>query len=199
MFANHQPLISESALASPEGLERVVQFVSLTIQQPIETVPAMLSDILDGIPDAERYLFGSKRLTWAWLAENREQLYSDVWRVLEGQDNAEDALVHLFAQIPGIGVVKSGFCVQLSCGLSGCLDTHNLARYGINPNTYRASRYQKASAALKSRIVSAYNEHCALLGGTARLWDTWCEYVSENRGGKLSAMQISELHLCSIV
>ena len=197
MFNNHQPTIQASALASPHGLERVVQFVSLTIRQPIEIVPDVLQDILDGAPDAERYLFGSKRATFAYAAENREELYADVMALFDSplDDHArEDGIVDRFTRIPGIGLVKAGFVAQLACGVSGCIDSHNLARYGINPNTYRASRYDKASHGLKKSIVRAYHDHVRMLGGTAFLWDSWCDYVAALRGN-MSGHDVSAIHL----
>jgi len=48
----------------------------------------------------------------------------------------EEAVLRGIVELPGFGVVKAGFWVQLACGSVGCLDRHNLRRAGLRENTF---------------------------------------------------------------
>jgi hypothetical protein len=201
LYDTHQKTIGEFARKSPGNMAAVYTFVIATIQQQIETVPTMTIDLLrDG--SASPHAWGWKAQAMDFIRANKVQVYDTSMAIYRGHacpDDCQHELLKYFADLTGLGLAKGGFMVQLCFGLSGCLDSHNIARFGINPNEFRAQRYKNAkSQSLRSEIVRAYHIACSNAGGTRSLWDTWCEYVASLRGGHLTAHEISALHCVAL-
>lgn len=139
-----------------------------------------------------RSIFGHKHDAIAYL----DAFGADLWHSLEYQFElgaSEDLMLRTMLRVPGIGLAKGGFMLQMCYGLSGCLDTHNVTRFGLPER-----RYASGHKDTDTRRASEYNEVCARLGGTAELWDTWCEYLAERDGRYLSAQEVSRLHLAPL-
>jgi hypothetical protein len=195
MFADHQPQISAFARRSPDNFRRVVVFALCTIRRPLRDAAADTRLACEGKPCHS--IFGHKIAGLASV-NKPEGLYEQCERAWACSDHIEDELVHIFQSVPCLGPAKGGFCAQMIYGVSGCLDTHNLARFGLNPHEFRGAeaKYKPATVCAK---ISAYNELCRKLGGTAYLWDSWCEYIAERgTAGTYSADAISALHLAPI-
>jgi len=155
----------------------VGQFVLLTIRQPLHRVAADLAAVRDG---DRRPLWGSKGAGFDYLAANGATLYTDVM-ALEGDADAQLARV---ADVPGLGLVKAGFVLQLAFGVSGCLDSHNINRLGLDTKVLKLAK--SASAKLRAKKAAAYNALCQQLGGTEVLWDDWCDYAYAHGQGNAS-------------
>jgi len=196
MFDTHQKAIGEFARANPANMAKVYTFVIATIQQSIETVPDMTKDMVL-LGSASPYAWGFKADAMDFIRDNADMVFHASMAINANHANPQDAeheLLKFFADLPGLGLAKGGFMVQLCYGLSGCLDSHNLARFNISANDFKASRFKKAkSPALRSDIVQAYHIACHNAGGTRSLWDSWCEYVAGLRDD-LTGYQVSALH-----
>jgi hypothetical protein len=196
MFDVHQKQIGEFARANPDNMRRVYVFVIATIQQSIETVPTMVHDMLQHGTNS-KHAWGFKSEALEFINANAESVYSEAMAIYRGHacpDDAAHELLKYFAALPGLGIAKGGFMVQLCFGVSGCLDSHNLKRFNINPNDFKASRYKNAkSPALRSAIIEAYHAAVSNCGGTAGLWNSWCEYVASLRPS-MTAYDVSAIH-----
>ena len=194
MFSNHQPLIGKSAQSSPAGLARVVQFVSLTIQQTIERVPVDLDVVTKKGVNAP-CLWGMKKSNYEYMQKHSRDLYVNAMAC----NGDATQLVNLFGMLPGLGLVKGAFVAQMAFGVSGCLDSHNLKRFGINPNRYKAGVFKNLKQESQAARIKEYNALIDKCGGTEGLWDSWCNYVAERRSNGTTGEDISALHLAAIV
>lgn len=196
MFERDQPRIAKYAQSSPDGLAEVATFVFLTIQQSIETIPVAMRDVRRA-GSRSRFLWGMKAPAYeAWQAD-KERIHHVSLAIFTGfadPDTVADNLVGWYATMPGMGPVKAGFLVQLAFGMSGCLDTHNLDRFGLDEYVFKSSRYKALRRhAARAKMIRSYNETCDALGGTQALWDGWCTYVAD-KTKHLSPSRVSALH-----
>jgi hypothetical protein len=199
MFHTHNPIIGHWARQSAENLEAVFMFVTATIQQPIEQVPAILADYRENGP-ASKYAWGWKSEALRHYAAHRETIYADLMAIHEGvqeQAGREVALLAYLATLPGLGLVKGAFVAQLAFGVGGCMDSHNMKRFGANAGRFSASAF-KALRTPEARITRIV-EYCALVatvGGGAALWDSWCDYVASLRPDRFAdGSEVSRLHV----
>lgn len=198
MFRTHQKEISQYAQSGPDQMARVITFVYLTIQQSILTLPEQMRSV-DREGTESRFLWGFKLGAYEWLSENKESVYRsvmDTWRGHADPAVAERETLSVFASMPGLGLVKGGFCNQLIFGTTGCIDSHNMKRFGIPESAFHASRFKRAGAKTRQRLLREYADTCADFGGAEGLWDDWCELVGQKYGK--TAHEISALHLEAI-
>lgn len=207
MFKRDQAIIAKFGRASPDNMARVLTFVILTIRQPLTRVGGDLASVVDSQGDGRDIngiLYGFKHHAWVEVWEQRETLYHCAEELAyhsEDNDRLADALVRLFSDIHGIGWIKAGFAAQLLYGVSGCVDTHNLDRYGLNATTFKYRQGQTTKT--KARRARAYNALVNKLGGTEELWDSWCAYVAKGTAihnqGWASADDVSAEHVRAIL
>ena len=192
MFAEHQPQLSRLGRASPDGLLRIATFALCTIRQPLRIACADYKLVRSGDTGS---LFGAKHAGLAYLGRHAPELWEACEYAYEtaDDDTASNLILSTLSRVPMLGPAKAGFVTQMVYGLSGCVDTHNLARFDLplrhfevnkrNPNRVRA-------------IVRDYNAFCRKVGGTAALWDGWCQYLAERDPVNYpSAERVSKLHL----
>jgi len=193
VFADHQPLLARAS-DRPAGFIAIAKFALCTIRMPLHAAVADCRLLLRGETQV-RSIFGTKHRGLDWLDANGADLWDDCKRAYDGHD-AEDTLVELCMSIPGIGPAKAGFIVQMSYGLSGCIDTHNIARFGLGQREFACSRKGTRSA---RKLIARYNQFCYNTGGTAFLWDSWCAYAAERDPVNYrDADYVSALHLAPI-
>jgi hypothetical protein len=177
------------AQTGPAEFSRALSFVLATIQQRLETVPAIMADFEEH-GSRSRYAFGSKAAGLDYLQANRGDLYRDAMACRYD----DKALLALFLQVPGLGLVKAGFACQLFAGSVGCIDVHNIKLYDI-PLAAIQYGYPK-TAAVQTRKQQAYIDLCKGLGGSALLWSAWCDYLAAQRPGRWPAGRaVSEFHV----
>lgn len=219
MYAKHQTFIQNYGAKSPENMARVLRFVVITIQNRLFNCTADMESVdsaLAGIGDFEiatGILYGHKRAAVDYIESEKERLFNLArlaYDSPESERSKSESLLALFCEIPGLGFVKAGFAVQLLFGLVGCLDSHNLERFGINPNKVRSSRFKNAKRpAQKRKVLNEYLDYCENLGGAAGLWDSWCQHLSTRKdetGVKMnhnrplydSAEHVSALHCIAL-
>lgn len=195
MFAKHQKTIAAYAQRDAESFARVMSFVILTVRMPINRVPTDMRD-LDQKGSKSGVLWGWKREAFSYVQDHKERIYSDAMELFAIADpyEAERQLLAYFAELPGFGLVKGGFVVQLAFGLGGCLDTHNVVRFGLNINHFKSTRFKNAKRwSTRYKVVDLYQSLLAAAGGCETLWNEWCSYVAENQGYG-SAFEVSALH-----
>lgn len=184
MYARHVPIISEYMRASPEGFARGVLFVILSIRQKIRNVPAQLEAVTTG--EDTSYLFGHKREAYAYVSENAVAL---LHAVTTAQDECEalDALT----RVPGLGVVKAAFVLQLMGFDVACLDSRNIKREGRNARAFRSDGEQRKTLPSFRRKIELYVGETK--GKAEHYWDTWCADVATEYD--MTADEVSALHL----
>jgi hypothetical protein len=200
MFDTHQPLISKFAIQNEDNFFQVLQFVLLTIQQPLFRAVIDM-DVVNEDGIEARCLWGGKLAAWVKLKEEKTKVYDHCMLLNDVHPNPEHAsseLLGYLASLPGLGLVKGGFVAQLAFGLVGCLDTHNINRYGLKKSSFAAHAYKGArTPQTRHKIVNRYLAVCSTLGGVQGLWDSWCEYVNTStmfRGTYESAEHVSAMH-----
>ena len=201
MFDEHQAKIGRYARRDADSMARVYAFVLMTVQQPLHMMPtAMRSLDTDGVES--RFLWGFKIPAYDFLMENKQAIYDVSMAIYRGHADPElqqHELLRYFAGLPGLGVVKGGFMVQLCFGLAGCIDSHNMARFGIKPSRFKAARFKRAQTKTRNVILRDYFSVIKTNGGCAELWNSWCVYVHKrNPVEYTSAYAVSELHVTAI-
>lgn len=199
MFAEHQPQLSALGRYDADGFERICTFVLLTIRRPLRIVCADYKLVRQGDHSP---LFGSKHAGLAYIRQHKARLLDEcecAYHYAETDIEAENDLLLILIQIPGIGPTKAGFVVQMLYGLSGCIDTHNLARFSLKEKTFYLDKTKPAAMRRRANLIRDYNQFCRKVGGTAALWDEWCAYLAERDPVNYpTAHRVSELHLAPL-
>src|ERR1043166_838292 len=195
MYSQLVPQIAALAGSGPEGLFRVGVFVQATINRHFEVVPMICESMLrEG--SASRFCNPNQRKALDALWERRVALYSGVYHEEHDDDNT---LLALWVNVPGFGVIKGAFVLQLiwaSWGL-GCLDRHHLRLAGLDERKFSSTPTSLKARALR---IAAYVAVCQKLGGAQVLWDKWCEHIAALRPGSFdNAEHVSRLHVdCTV-
>lgn len=203
MFERDQKQIGAFARQSPENMARVYQFVIATVQQALNTVPDILADI-EANGEASRHLWAWKPDAYRHSVEKAQETYDIAMAIYDNIADPEimrhELLLH-FAALPGLGLVKGGFMAQLCFGVSGCIDTHNIRRFDLNPSAFAAARFKNAKTAkTRNLIVETYHAIVDKCGGCASLWNEWCNYVAERQPLNYSSgCEVSALHVTAIM
>lgn len=168
MFATDNPHIGATARQSPSAHAKVCRFVLATIR--VRFLPDVYETFAKDDYTNRKVWFGHKLDGLAYISANEQALYDDA---MAASDDSERIAVYM--RIPGIGIAKAGFICQLVFGSVGCLDSHNLKRFGIPENRFRAKQSPKARAAQ----IDDYVECCKAIGGSEYLWNSWCELIAD--------------------
>lgn len=188
MYATHARAIQAWAQGGtdPARLVAVGGFVLCTIRVPLRRAVAETRALLER-GDASP-LFGWKERGLDTLADRAPELSA-----LIQCGAGRDTLLAEFSRIPGLGLAKAGFVLQLACGVSGCLDTHNLRRFGLRAAAFSVP--DGCTDRLRYAKAAAYHAAIDAAGGTASLWDSWCRYVAEAQPHRYrDAWEVSALH-----
>ena len=193
MFKIHQPKIARFMRKNPDAFARGEVFTLCTIQKHFSGVGNQLKEIeTDGINAV--CLNGPKKRSYKEIIAMKGYLYNKVY-------SKEISLAEKLLEVSGlygIGMVKAGFILQLALGKVGCLDGHNLARFGLSASVFKVNDKMSESTAL--RKANFYIKTCEDLGGSEYLWDSWCRYLADlypkiYRDGE----HVSKLHVDFII
>tara|TARA_R110002020_G_scaffold31157_2_gene97524 strand:+ start:2773 stop:3369 length:597 start_codon:yes stop_codon:yes gene_type:complete len=192
MYKTHQRAIAKFSKESPDNLKWTKALALTSIRQDFWLLRSQLLDLKKyGVQS--KYLFGSKRAGWEYILNNKEILYDKIY---SNKISLAEKLLEV-ASIPNIGLAKGGFILQLTLGKVGCLDTHNLHRFGIPPTVFKLGKLKYNTALRKAEY---YIKTCEDLGGSEYLWNSWCEFVAEKYPWKYkNANQVSKLHVDHIL
>ena len=205
MYAKHQPAIGRWAREQPEHFRDVLRFVVLTIRQPlfnaVADMEALQSDNQYEHGDAVRSaLWGFKGESWAFINTNYERLYhvlEDIYLNADCPLEMEDEMLGFLAtEVPGLGLIKAGFALQIVYGVSGCIDSHNLRRFGLPSRKFDSKgRLHTLKRKTLRKKCREYHDTVREHGGTSGLWDSWCDYVAKKWPSRYrDADHVSELH-----
>jgi hypothetical protein len=189
MYAEHVPIIAAGMRDNHITFVRGALFAVLSARVPFQRVPELLADV-DRNGSQAQSLFAWKWDAYAHLTEHGEQLWGSLCR----STDIADALWSV-TRVPGVGIVKGAFILQLMGFDVACLDTRNIKREGRNPRAYRSDgEAGKATPAFRAKI----DRYIADCGGRAQeYWDTWCNDLGQQYG--TSGEDISRRHLTAII
>lgn len=173
MFAKHQVKIMKWAMKNEDNIFNLILMVSLSIRQPWAVIGKQLQDVQANGSNS-KYLFGSKKDLYSHVMENKQSIFQMLKDTKAGKVSQAECLYNL-TQIPGLGLAKAGFVMQLAIGMAGCIDSHNVTMYGVNPNALKMGKVKAEKALEKAKM---YLDLCEKLGGTEKLWDNWCNFVA---------------------
>ena len=194
-FKIHCIAIVKASQRSADTFANVAIFVLATIQQQFNAMPIQMDSFKrDGINS--RFLFGVKRQGYAFIQENKVNLWRQAKRFTKGEISLEQLIIEYMA-IPGLGITKASFLAQMTVADGACLDSHNLRRLGLSETQFRLAKGLKVETVLQK--IKAYNAVWQSVGDSAYWWDSWCEYLANKRTGTWrSALHVSETHMHAI-
>ena len=171
-----------------EGFNAIATFAILSANQPFVAMKAQMDGVrMNG--DLSVYLYGAKRLGWRFLHMNSYPSDTKNW-------NLGDKLFDI-SRIPALGLVKAAFVAQMLGENIGCLDTHNLAKCGLEYSEVRLRKDLSANNQL-ARIDKYI--HCVHSYGNAEWWwDQWCEEMAKPGTSLDTADKVSAFHVTAVM
>lgn len=185
-YKKHNPTIAAAMRSDLTCFRRGVMFAVLSIRQSIRNMPAELDDLeTEGM--SCRFLFGWKRDAYRYVMDYCDVLQRDILNARTMAARMDVAL-----RVPGLGLVKAAFVLQLMGYDVACLDSRNVVREGRNPRAFRTDGKKSGPAFERKR-----DRYLAeVKGRSARYWNDWCKDVAQEYG--MTAHEVSALHLCII-
>ena len=194
MYNIHAKAVQDYSRLSSDNLSDVILMVVLSIQQPWYAVGDQLKDVKRwGI--GSKFIWGNKIKTYNFLISRKDFIYSQYLAVLNSSKSDDDkalSLMNVFLQIDGLGLAKAGFVCQLTAGLVGCIDVHNILMYNIPKKDLAFSKSIK-SKTLRDKKISNYISVCHTIG-TENLWDTWCCSLATKTKRFEDGFHVSKVH-----
>ena len=194
MYNIHAKAVQDYSRLSSDNLSDVILMVVLSIQQPWYDVGDQLKDVKRwGI--GSKFIWGNKIKTYNFLMSRKDFIYSQYLAVLNSSKSDDDkalSLMNVFLQIDGLGLAKAGFVCQLTAGLVGCIDVHNIRMYNIPKKDLAFSKSIK-SKTLRDKKISNYISVCHTIG-TESLWDTWCCSLATKTKRFEDGFHVSKVH-----
>ena len=209
MFKDINPRINEYMQLSPIGMQDGIMFVVLSIKTPFHTMKTQMLDYKQNGLDS-KYVWGFKKDTLKYLMEHSGELYDDLMELwltpkkeLGGTADTKDAAMMMrLMEVPGLGMVKAGFVMQMMFGRVGCMDVHNTRRfYKVDSKDVQISAGVRKDST-KFRKIIGYVQLCKGNRSTSKLWDSWCEQLVWkpcNRGRFADGNAVSQFHLQALV
>ena len=194
MYNIHGTAIQSFSQQSADNLADVILMVALSIQQNWSTVGYQMKDV-KAVGGDSRFLWGNKKKTYNYLKARKDFMYGQFMAVVNSKKSeAEKAatLMRIFLRVPGLGLAKAGFVCQLTVGLVGCIDTHNIRMYGIDEKHLKLSNTLKSEDLRRSKIQQ-YITICHSIG-TEQLWNNWCNFLGDRDKSWENGHQVSEAH-----
>ena len=200
MYDEDATRCQQYSFMSARNIERMVLMVSQSIQQSWSEVGMMLNDVEEKGLESIYLNWQMKQDTYKYLKSNRDFMFGQLLAIKNSYkcDNAKAySAMKVFLKVKGLNLVKAGFCVQLSFGLVGCFDSHNLARYNIkNRNHLRINKDVttfKGKARNEAKLIN-YIDLCHSIG-TKNMWNDWCYNLAQQERNKFkSGEEVSKAH-----
>lgn len=194
MYINHAKAIQDYAKQSSNNLVDVITMVVLSIQQPWLSVGDQMADVKENGLDS-KFLWGNKRKAYTYITKRKDFIHNQYLAVINSNKSDNDkaySLMNIFLRVEGLGMVKAGFVCQLSAGLVGCIDLHNIRLYGIDEKVLKLPKSLKTKK-LRDDRINKYISICHNIG-TENLWDTWCDYLSTKSPKWSDGFEVSKVH-----
>ena len=183
----------------------IIEFVLSTIQMPISRAILDAEAIRRDGSNASCW-FGSKANGSRWIRANWKPLSRKLKKIKRGiranPGLEKELLIEAIVEVmkcDGLGIAKSAFVLQL-CGFNmACLDSHNLAKLGLDEAYFRVNKKAISDRKLFEKI-GEYVEIYQREGDARYWWNTWCEHVAGTKFNRIlpTADKVSKTHLDSI-
>lgn len=199
MFSRDAVSIRSAASTSADVMARVLMFAIVTANAPLRfAVNAALwlrtrdfTDMAYGdLTIADKSYMGAA-MTGTKLAAVQH-----VWATREtlfAQYQELDAVSFwnlCIDTVPGLGMVKAAFAVQMLYNELGCIDVHNLRELGLDRKAVTGKSQRRRAQYLNIQAVKSSREW----------WDTWCDFVAAKYPGQFSdGDYVSRLHKLATV
>jgi len=202
MYQDHAVAVQQYAQVSATNLTNVNLMAVLSIRQPWLNIGQQMLDVKANRLGAKA-LWGFKKDTYTYLESNKHKMYAQVMAVINS--NKTDAskamsLMKIFLRVKGLGMAKSGFMCQLSAGLVGCMDSHNLKMYNLDAKDFVLVKNPKTIKSLdaNTKKIRNYIQICNEYG-TENLWDSWCSFLATKSTKWRDANHVSEVHYTYLI
>jgi hypothetical protein len=165
--------VNNIAAQSPKAMRGAAMMAVMSIQQSWGTVPQAMNDLKDNGMNS-RFLWGFKADTYKYLLNkfHMDNLYATT---LTTRDPVE--LLDLWTTVPGLGLAKAGFVVQLTRGMVGCVDRHNADAYDVPPSQLVFPKGRMTVKAQRHKL-EAYVHLTDTIGGSRYMWEQWCIMIA---------------------
>ena len=198
-YLQHNRYCRTFGQTSPKHMEQVIAFVFASIRTQTFLLPKLMKEWRKrGIKSS--WIWGNKKNGIAYIRKNRTNLYNRMMSIIKAKKAfMQHDLIMLFLEVPGLGIPKSAFVVQLLTGMSGCMDVHNIRKYlpeaDASKGTPSMLQTSGNSEAIKIKKVHEYQELVKKAGGSQSMWIDWCNHIAVLQpkyfnGGK----DVSKLH-----
>ena len=197
MYQDHAVAVQQYAKESASNLSDVTLMAVLSIKQPWLSIGNQLKDVRTNRLEAKA-LWGFKKATYIYLESNKHKMYAQMMAVINS--NKTDAskamsLMNIFLRVNGLGMAKAGFMCQLTAGLVGCMDSHNLKMYNLDANDFVLAKNPKTIKSLDTNVkkIRNYVQICNEYG-TENLWNSWCSFLATKSTKWRDSNHVSEVH-----
>lgn len=190
MYNEHVPIIAQAMRTEVTAFRRGAMFAAISARLPFERAVDASATLYSEGPSAGKRagLWGWKWDTYRYLESNAVPLQQEL--IHAGADT--ELALHRVMRVPGLGLVKGAFVLQMMGHDIACIDTRNQAREGWAGELLKL---RKREPAAMTRKVSKYID---LFGGRAReLWNDWCLEVARDTGRSPDA--VSQDHLTAVL
>ena len=207
-FCTWQPKIKDFALQSPENMATTLLFPIATQMQNWGDVSKHFTDLMTHLRAKGNLKYADKEkenVKWKGMAyvgregmeyiwKNRKNIYTQIKPLIDSDDTFE-LYKYCASRIPGLGLVKAAFAVQLLTGKLGCIDSVNARFLNIPPELLDKSGkmvssvkqfVNKKSKQMSARGVYLLKLYVDFLKSARRysnddesrqLWDIWCSII----------------------
>ena len=202
MYQNHAVKVQQYAQLSASNLSDATLMAGLSIRQPWLNIGKQMIDVKTNKLKAKS-LWGFKKDTYTYLESNKHKMFAQVMAVINS--NKTDAskamsLMKIFLRVNGLGMAKAGFMCQLTAGLVGCMDSHNLKMYNLDAKDFVLAKNPKTVKGLDANVkkIRNYIQICNEYG-TENLWNSWCSFLATKSTKWRDANHVSEVHYSYLV
>ena len=210
-FKEVNPAINAYMQSSPKNMIDGIMFVVLSVKTPFHTMFKQMQDYREKGSES-KYVWGFKRQTYDYLQENGEDLYAELMdlhkrtkfgdKKLKGKavwTERDRAMMLVLTDVPGLGLVKAGFVMQMMFGRVGYIDVHNSRRfYKISQKDITFTKMAKDPTKLVK--IENYVNICKVHRSTEKLWDSWCDLIADKHCNHFSSgWDVSAYHLEALV
>lgn len=210
MFSTVNPRINEYMQRDHDSMRQGILFVVASIKTPFYMMARQMEDIKRNGADS-KYLWGFKKDTFKYLAEHSSDLYDELmdhyqqkyqgqWTGYPLKLERDRRMMLILTDVPGLGLAKAGFVMQLMFGRVGCIDVHNTRRL-TSVSAKDLVLCSKASDKIKYKKIDKYINICKGYNNSERLWNKWCDQVSYNNCNRkhfADGNEVSEFHYTAI-
>ena len=202
MYQDHAVAVQQYAQVSASNLSDVTLMGVLSIRQPWLNIGTQMIDVRTNKLGAKA-LWGFKKDTYIYLESNKHKMYAQMMAVINS--NKTDAskamsLMKIFLRVDGLGMAKAGFMCQLTAGLVGCMDSHNLKMYNLDAKDFVLAKNPKTIKSLDANVkkIRNYIQICNEYG-TENLWNSWCSFLATKSTKWRDANHVSEVHYSYLI